>query len=311
MRHPAYHLRPNKAIERVAFVEGIRLITRLERLSEYTYIGFGGPYLEDFRLLYELCPELKLISIEEDGETLKRQEFHLPCGALELKPTRFDSFLAQYEANDEKSIFWLDYTGLEYSHFEDLMVLLTKVAPNSMIKISLRAEARDYFNRPDEFRRKFELLMPDSSAVPPATLRDFAGLIQALAQIACQKALPGALPYVFQPISSFCYADGAGMFTLTGIVCRRSEQTVVRDVFKDLPFANLNWSPPKMIDVPTLSTKERLHLQRLLPHGKGAGKLLHHSLGYLIDEDRKHTERMLQQYADFHRYFPYFMKATP
>src|SRR5450759_5384494 len=161
MKHPAYHLRPNKAVERVAFVEGIKLLAKLEELSEYTYFGFGGPYLEDFRLLYELCPELKMISIEEDAETYKRQLFHLPCGALELRQAEFSSFLAQYEANDEKSIFWLDYTGLAYSNFEDLMVLLGKVAANSMIKVTLRAEPRDFKDKPDEFRRRFEILMPD------------------------------------------------------------------------------------------------------------------------------------------------------
>jgi hypothetical protein len=311
MKHPSYHLRPNKAVERVAFIEGIRLLANLEKLSEYTYIGFGGPYLEDFRLLYEICPEIKMISIEADAETYKRQCFHLPCGAVELTRAEFRSFLVQYEPNDLKSIFWLDYTGLEYSCFEDLMVLLGKVAANSMIKITLRANPRDFIDAPDEFRRKFELLMPDPSAVPPSSSDRLAYLIQGMAQIACQRALPGALPHVFQPVSSFYYSDGTGMFTLTGVVCRRGDQANVRSVFKDLRFANLDWAKPRKIDVPTLSTKERLHLQRLLPHGRGAGSVLRQELGYLIDKNKSQTEIKLQQYADFHRYFPYFMKATP
>jgi hypothetical protein len=309
MKHPAYHLRPNKAVERVAFVEGIKLLAKLEELSEYTYFGFGGPYLEDFRLLYELCPELKMISIEEDAETYKRQLFHLPCGTLELRQAEFSSFLAQYEANDEKSIFWLDYTDLAYSNFEDLMVLLGKVAANSMIKVTLRAEPSDFKDNPDEFRRRFEILMPDQSVVPPSTSSDLAYLIQGMTRIASQRALPGALPHVFQPVSSFYYSDGTGMFTLTGVVCRRSDQAKAKSVFRDLRFSNLDWARPKKIDVPTLSTKERLHLQRLLPGGSGAALRL--ELGYFIDHDRRQTEKKLQQYADFHRYFPYFMKATP
>lgn len=311
MKHPAYHLRPNKAVERVMFVEGIKCLAKLEELSEYTYFGFGGPYLEDFRLLYELCPELKMISIENDPETYKRQLFHLPCGALELRQDEFSSFLTQYEAKDEKSIFWLDYTGLAYRNFEDLMVLLGKVAANSMIKITLRAEPNDFIVTPNEFRRKFEILMPDPSAVPPSTSPDLAYLIQNMTQIASQRALPSALPHVFQPVSSFYYSDGTGMFTMTGVVCRRSEQAQVRGIFKNLRFSNLDWAKPRKIDVPTLSTKERLHLQRLLPGGTGIGKALRVELGYLIDDDRRLTEKKLQQYADFHRYFPYFMKATP
>jgi len=122
VKHPPYHLRPNKAVDRLFFVEAIKRLDRLADLKEYTYYGLGGPYLEDFRLLYEMCPEVKkMVSIEENEDTFRRQEFHLPCGILRLEKTKFKSFLAGYEANDENSIFWLDYTGLEYGHFEDFM----------------------------------------------------------------------------------------------------------------------------------------------------------------------------------------------
>jgi hypothetical protein len=235
----------------------------------------------------------------------------LPCGALQLRQIEFSSFLAQYEANDEKSIFWLDYTGLAYSHFEDLMVLLGKVAANSMIKVTLRAEPRDFKDAPDEFRRKFETLMPDPSASPPSASEDLAHLIQGMVQIASQRALPSALSHAFHPVSSFYYSDGTGMFTLTGVVCRREDQDRVRNVFRHHRFANLDWARPTKIDVPTLSTKERLHLQHMLPLGSGAGRVLRRELGYLIDENASKTEKKLQQYADFHRYFPYFMKAVP
>ncbi len=124
MKHPAYHLRSNKAVDRLTLVDAIKRATRLvDDLSEYTYYGFGGPYLEDFRLLYEFYPEIKMISIENNEETYKRQQFHIPChtSQLKLKNMGFKSFLARYEANDEKSIFWLDYTDLQYGHFEDFV----------------------------------------------------------------------------------------------------------------------------------------------------------------------------------------------
>ena len=65
--------------------------------------------MEDFRLLYEHCPEIKMVSIEADNETLKRQRFHLPCGseALRLVSGEISIFLARYQANDQKSIFRL------------------------------------------------------------------------------------------------------------------------------------------------------------------------------------------------------------
>lgn len=312
MRHPAYQLRPNKAVDRLTLIDAIRRLGKLGDLSEYTYYGLGGPYLEDFRLLYEFYPEIKMVSIEEDKDTYKRQKFHRPCGTpnLTLKRARFRSFLSHYEAGDKKSIFWLDYTGLEYGHLEEFVMLLGKVAANSMIKITLQAEPREYIHKANEFREKFGALMPDRSADPPRVPNGFAYLVQQMVQIASQNALPSAMPLMFLPIPSFHYSDGTGMFTLTGLVCFRAQEDQVRGYFNNWQFANLHWAKPRRIDVPMLSTKERLHLQHQLPRSN-AGRVLRRALGYLIDEDVRRTEFKLGQYADFHRHFPYFMKAIP
>ena len=311
MKHPPYHLRPNKAVDRLLLLEAIRLLERVEDLSEYTYYGFGGPYLEEFRLLYEFCPQVKMVSIEADNETYKRQEFHLPCGSLKLMKADFRSFLSQYDPDDQKSVFWLDYTGLEFSAFDDFMLLIGRVASNSVVKISLRAEPTDYIERSEEFRAKFDAVMPDSSADPPRRFKDFTVLVQSMVRVAAQRVLPSGMEHTFQPISSFYYSDGTGMLTVTGIVCRHEETKRFRNIFRKWPFANLNWRSPKRIDVPILSTKERLYLAKLLPCDRDAGNRLMKALGYLVDANRSSSVAKMRQYADFHRYFPYFVRAIP
>ena len=318
MRHPPYHLRPNKAVDRLFLFEAIRYLDKLADLGQYTYYSLGGPYLEDFRLLYELYPEIKMESIESNKETLKRQEFHRPCVNMGLSRATFKSFIASYDPMDEKSIFWLDYTGLEYGNFEDFMVLLAKVAEQSMIKITLRSQPSDFSDKPGEigveaerFRRQFGAIMPDPVADPPHAQKDFAYLLQKMLQVASQKALPSSTPLMFLPISSFYYSDGAGMFTLTGVVCRREREDKTRDTFKRLHFSNFDWTEPRRIDVPVLSTKERLHLQRLLPCSRNAGRTLLQELGYLVDDNESKTEAQLEQYAQFHRYYPFFMEGVP
>jgi len=322
VKQPAYHLRSNKAIDRLTLIDAVKRIARLtEDISTYTYYGFGGPYLEDFRLLYEFYPEIKMISIEANDEVYKRQKFHVPCHAaqLDLKKMEFKSFLARYDGGNEKSIFWLDYLRLEYGHFEDFMVLLEKVSPNSVIKITLRCEPSDYLGRDEietsrkmgEFQREFGGVLPHPHDEPSSTFVDFAKLLQDMVQVAAQKVLSSATPLKFALLSSFCYSDGAGMFTLTGVVCYRTDELRVKRAFRTWHLRNLNWGKPRMIDVPTLSTKERLHLQRLLPCNTNAGRVLRRALGYLIENDTRRTEAKLRQYADFHRYFPYFMKAIP
>jgi hypothetical protein len=45
--------------------------------------------------------------------------------------------------------------------------------------------------------------------------------------------------------------------------------------------------------------------------GRRAGVTLRRALGYLIDDTRPKTESRLKQYAQFHRYYPYVMRAVP
>lgn len=289
-------------------------------LGEYTYYSLGGPFLEDFQLLYEFFPEIAMVSIEEDPETMKRQLFHLPCGSLTLNNTDMASYIYKYEPNDRKAIFWLDYTGLEYSHFDDFMTLLGKAAEGSVIKITLQADPRVYWRvdavarakKGDEFRRKFKKLMPSLSADPPREIENFAYLVQHMLQIAAERALPtGATPLTFQPFSSFYYSDGTPMFTLTGIIWPLSRVEEIEKAFSNWEFTNLVWAVPRLIDVPILTTKERLHLQQYLPCCAPRGATLLGKMTYLIDEDAPRSEAALEQYAAFHRYSPYFLRGIP
>ena len=202
MRHPPYPLRPNKAIDRYLLIEAIRLLDRAEDLSKFTYYGLGGPYLEDFRLLHDNFPKIKMVSLEQDSETHKRQKFHLPCSGVTLLNTDFRSFLAQEDLEKTRSIFWLDYIGLEYAAFEEFEELLDKVTPGSLIKITLRAEPGDYVETKDaeDFKKKFAAVLPTHSTTPPPTSGEFAQLLQDMIQIASQQALPSATGQTFQAI---------------------------------------------------------------------------------------------------------------
>ena len=320
MTAPAYHLRPNKAADRLALMEAIGRLARLgsEGLEKYTYHGFGGPYLEEFRLLYERYPEISMVSIEEDPETFNRQKFHRTCSSLKLINEDLSSYIDSHNVGETKSIFWLDYTGLEYDYFTDFQNLLRAVAYDSMIKVTLRAEPSDFLaskevltERGKEFSTEFGSLLPSTSTSPPWRPKDFASLLQTMIRISAQQILHTENEDVkFVPVSSFHYSDGSWMFTITGIVCRNSEVDRLCSAFADWEFANLTWEPPQRINVPVLSTKERLRLQPLLPD-ETPGKTLHKELGYTIDGDCTKTEKALEQYAAFHRYSPYFLRGMP
>lgn len=312
-----YHLKPNKAADRLALMEAIRRLARLggDDLSGYTYHGLGGPYLEDFRLLYDICPQIGMVSIEKDSEMVKRQEFHLPCSYLKLENQNLSSFITNYDPGGAKSVFWLDYTNLEYACFTDFQRLLGTVADDSMIKITLRSEPRDFRGpdnrlneRGEKFHDEFGDIVPCDVAAPPGRSKELAVLLQRMVKSASQKARRAEAGCGrFVPVSSFYYLDETWMFTLTGVVCGEGGEDRLTEAFADWEFANLDWGPPTRINVPTLSTKERLRLQPFLP-AETPEKTLRAELGYSIG---KGTAGMLKQYAAFHRYAPYFLKGVP
>ncbi|MGH7814650.1 MAG: O-methyltransferase [Candidatus Binataceae bacterium] len=258
-------------------------------------------------------PKNKNSVVERELEVLKRQRFHRPCRTVKLKHADFRSLIATFDSTDRPSIFWLDYTDLKYPHYEDFSALVTKLAPDSLVKITLRAEWKDFAEdkKPEEFQRMFGALLPNPDVNPPIKCEAFVQLVQDMLRVAGEKALPASSERIFQPICTFYYSDGTSMFTATGIVCTRSEQSKLCDKFKRWKFAALDWSAPKRIDVPTLTTKERLHLQSLLPTPSGTGQRLRRRLGYLIDNGKAKTESQLVQYEIFHRYYPYVMRAVP
>ena len=322
MTGPAYHLRTNKAADRHLLIEAIRRLARLGGvdLGEYTYHGFGGPLLEDFRQLYEIYPNIPMISIEKNEQTFKRQEFHRPCSTsiLDLRNESLSSYIDRYNPGNAKSIFWLDYTELVPDNFECFQRLLKMVAPDSMIKVTLPADPEEKFAPESEespeliskFRKKFRAYMPPTPRDPPEDPEGFAFFVKQMLENTVQDALLAAAKgRNFIPVSSFRYSDGTPMLTLTGVVCEGSRENKLRETFADWKFADLTWGPPMLIDVPVLSTKERLRLQPLLP--EMSAHELCDELGYMIGCDKDDTKKKMEQYASFHRQVPYFLRGVP
>ena len=73
---------------------------------------------------------------------------------------------------------------------------------------------------------------------------------------------------------------------------------------------NLDWEDPRRIDVPILSTKERLHLEKCLPTKTKTGRSLSRALGYRIDNTESQHLEKLKQYEKFYQYYPYFARIS-
>ena len=216
-----------------------------------------------------------------------------------------------YTSQGEKSIFWLDYTGLKWPDVNAFMSLLQRVELWSMVKITLRAQPSDYecFGK---FQEEFVSILPGGADSLPGLPRHFAELILRMLRLLPNKPSRAIQIGYSIRFRLFFYNDSTPMLTLTGIVCPQGDTQAVHDAFGSWAFVNLDWDPPTRISVPSLSTKERLMLQSLLPCDE-SGLLLQLALGYKLGDGgrRDDTQRQLQQYAAFQKYYPYYVSAVP
>ena len=197
MNHPPYHLRVNKAIDRFLLIEILDILKGYCDISDYTYYGFGGPFLEDCRLIHDRCPEIQIVSVEKNHQTFRRQEFHRFSKKLELINTDFASFIAHFSSIG-REIFWLDYTNLSLGHFDDFENVLGKVAENSIVKITIRAEPENNKNLAD-FEKEYGKILPSSIQQKDIERPlPFVKLLQKMLKMASKDALPESGESVFQ-----------------------------------------------------------------------------------------------------------------
>lgn len=330
MRHPPYHLRTNKAVDRLLLVDILRHANKTKkRYEKFTYHSLSGPFLEDLRVIDHFFPEMNLVSLERNTQTFKRQGFHQFNSRINLKLRTLSDFLIHDYQPGIIDVFWLDYTDLEPIHFEEFQNVLARIPLGSIVRITLRAEPEvdiDLLKSrvPDEylvqmqeeferrFRNDFVKVMPHAvEAGAFIKVKEFSRMVQLMVRRAASNALDIAGSKVdFMPIQSTCYDDGTYMLSVTGVVYSRKEKTKTRKMFETVRFVDFDWKEPYHIDIPNLSMKERLFLERLLPINSkdDAGEELYKALGYMIDNGEKRSKQQLSHYSEYHRDYPNFIR---
>lgn len=71
-----YHLRQNKTIDRYAFIELLSKLDKYCDIDKYSYVGFGGHSLEDFKCIHSRFGITNMTSIENNQEVYNRQKFN-------------------------------------------------------------------------------------------------------------------------------------------------------------------------------------------------------------------------------------------
>ncbi len=319
-----YQLRPNKAVERLLFAELLsRLDASLRIGIDYEYFGFGGPQMEDFRLLNEYFPDMKMVSVEREQQVLKRQRFNGPHTNVRCKLHTSADFVADFSSKS-KAIVWLDYTepGERRAQVEEFQNLLRRVKESSIIKITVNAAAATLGGQAgmpklqtvrlktllDDFSRCF----PNGLGEEAVTTNNFPKTFLRVLEYAAAEVLHDRRDWRFQPLSSAVYADGQKMLTLTGIVGKRPSlaNIVANPNLVGWEFTRFNWNDPVAIEVPELTLKERIHVNQLLPKHENNIPFIHRKLGFQVDQKLDESERKIRNYVSFQRHYPHFGKIA-
>lgn len=338
MRHPAYNLKVNKDADRAVMVETIRRgVALFGADSEYCYIGFGGPFLEDMKRVHASFPEMRLISLEEDKQTFRRQEFHrfVNNEYLELTNCKAHRFFRDKYTPSGKEIIWLDYLNFGKEELSDFVYLATKVSSGSMLRITVRGEWKDKLPgvaNEDEWQRIYAKFRNDFGDLTPEKLvpddflegARYCGILSDMIVSAVRDELSPPLPRYFQPLVSNFYKDETRMFSLMGVVmnvpapdsqvqlgdtvCNRR----VFEAFKDWDLSSLDGKKVHLLDVPSLSMKERTALERHLPllSNPNRAAACIDELPYLIGGSQADHDRLIRRYATLSQYYTQFARVA-
>jgi hypothetical protein len=318
----AYHLRQNKAIERNLFVDLLARVGRYVNISNYSYIGFGGPFLEDFKHLHAALRISKMISLEMDSNVFKRQEFNKPLSCISLRNESSGEFLNNFEFDSEAgNVVWFDYATSDItSQLTETQRLIEKLGHGDIFKITVNASPTSLGEPKDrsqmlEFRAnvlagKLSSYGPAEVTTDSVATKNYPKTLLAAIMSAVRHGLAGDPSIVVQPLAAFVYSDGQQMLTVTGILLHEDELERFLELSR-LPhwsFFNPQCIEPTGISVPILSTKERVHIESLLP--EAGAEDIQRALDFYTASTERISQEEMSNFVNFYRMFPWYSRVV-
>ena len=322
-----YRLRTNKAVDRELFLSLLVRLAATLKLETYRYVGLGGPFLEDFRLIHGRLGITKLVSIESEEDVHKRQLFNRPVDCIECIHSTLDDFLDTSHF-DEPTIIWLDYTEPRTitDQIERFSRTIGEVPHGSVLRITLNANptslgkpnardvaveagamgrgSRDLPNvhewRLERFRQRLGHFFPSGLGPDGMTSKKFGRSVLEAVRLAVEREV---LSYSDREVV-WClathYADGQPMATATLIVNEDGKASAALErILHEWEFRSTP-AEPWLLDMPALSTLERLTLESTRD-----GREL---LGYELPKSDMGADPF-DTFRQFYRVFPHFSRV--
>ena len=304
--------------------EAVRKLIAFFPLSVYQYVGFGSIYFADFSLFHKALGIGDMTSIEQNFSAKERVKFNKPFSCINVEFDRSTTVLPKLDLN-RPSIIWLDYDGkLVSDMLSDINTVIANTQSGSLFLITVNAQAEHETDNNEvslfDFRLRSLENQIGKAKIPvgvegkdlspkklPSILRTI--IIDQIEEALLNRNGAVATPdrIRFQQIFNFLYEDGAPMITIGGLLLNENQQTAYSAAdFTSLDFCRTA-SEVYKIDVPSLTTKEIVHLDSVLhdTFDFESGTLIAPGdpNSFIPDED-------VIKYAKIYRYYPTFAEAV-
>jgi hypothetical protein len=281
-----YRLRPNKAVDRELFLALLGRLATTLKVESYQYVGLGGPFLEDFRLIHGRLGIHDMACIESEEEVYQRQQFNRPVDCIHCVHDTLENFIDCTDF-EKPVIIWFDYTdpGKITDQIERFSRTISEVPINSILRITINANPTSLGKpsdnevavevgvmdghsgqkkttqewRLDRFRERLGNLFPDDLQPDGMTFKNYGKSVLRALYLAVEKEkLSLNNRKIVWSLATY-YADGQPMATATLVVCG-PEDGMVEKLVEDWEFFSTP-SSPLLLDMPALSTLERLTME--------------------------------------------------
>lgn len=282
-----YRLRPNKAVDRELFLSLLARLAATLKIESYRYIGLGGPFLEDFRLIHARLGVDDMVCVESEENVHFRQKFNRPVECIECVHSTLEDYIDTTDF-DKPVIIWFDYSDPSRitDQIERFSRTISEVPINSLLRITLNSNPSSLGEpdpdeiaakvgslagdsgqkktiqewRLDRFREHLGNMFPIDLKAEGMTFKCFGKSVLTALYLAVEKVLLSLSDRKVVWALATHYADGQPMVTATLIVTNNDNTELLRTLTKEWPFFSTPEEPVKL-DMPVLSTIERLTME--------------------------------------------------
>lgn len=320
-----YRLRPNKAVDRELFLSLLGRLSAKLRLEKYCYVGLGGPFLEDFRLVHARIGIDALICVESEEAVHRRQSFNRPIESMQCIHAELEEYLEATEFNTPV-VLWLDFTEPKtvVNQIETFARQANELPMYSIVRITLNANPTSLGKPPARqiavalpgeedkaggnetelewrlarFKERLGGSTPSGLSSDAMTHRNYGpSLLQALRLCAEREILDHAERKLVWALATH-YSDGQAMVTATAVVVPDGDHDI-HSIVKSWPYFSTP-NDPLRLDVPALSTIERLTMESITnPRERMGYELPISDMG----------EDPFEAFRRFYRVYPHFSRV--